>query len=215
MASPVVAGAVALMLGENPYLTPAEVEMILQDSAKTSRSLEGIVEGGAFLDLGAAVAMAGDMIDLPGPEQQNPIYRLYNSTQGRHLFSTNQFEIDLLTGSGWNNEGVIYYGPEEGTADIFRFYIPSEGRHFYTALTSERDIIIGNQETFSGWQYEGAAFSAYSTSDFPDGAVAVVRYLNQETGSHVYSTSTYEQGLLDQSSLWLNEGIAWYGDPMA
>jgi len=215
MASPVVAGAVALMLGENPELTPAEVEMILQDSAKTYRSLEGLVEGGAFLDLAAAVAMAGDVIEPPTPEPQNPVYRLYNSSQGKHLFSSNQFEIDLLTGNKWQNEGVIYYAPEEGAADVFRFYIPTEGRHFYTALESERDFIIGNQNTFSGWQYEGAAFSAYSNSDYPDDAVAVVRYLNQETGSHVYSTSTYEQGILDQDSLWLNEGIAWYGDPMA
>ena len=109
---------------------------------------------------------------------------------------------------------MIYYAPEEGTADVFRFYIPLEARHFYTASEFERDFIIGNQDTFSGWQYEGAAFSAYSTSDYPDDAVAVVRYLNVETGSHVYSTSSYEQGLLDQNASFINEGIAWFGDPM-
>ena len=156
-------------------------------------------------------------IPEPAPELEveNQINRLYNPSQGKHLFSSSQYEIDLLTGRGWVNEGVIYNAPTEATTDVFRFYIPAEGRHFYTALEAERDIIIGNQETFSGWVYEGPAFSAYSTSDFPEGAVAVVRYLNQETGSHVYSTSTFEQGILDQDSLWLNEGIAWYGDPMA
>ena len=158
-------------------------------------------------------------IPVPEPapelEAENQINRLYNPSQGKHLFSSNQYEIDLLTGGGWVNEGVIYNAPTEATTDVFRFYIPAEGRHFYTALEGERDIIIGNQETFSGWVYEGPAFSAYSTSDFPEDAVAVVRYLNQETGSHVYSTSIYEQGILDQDSLWLNEGIAWYGDPMA
>lgn len=153
--------------------------------------------------------------ELPEPSSKKQVNRLYNSLQGKHLFSSNQYEIDLLTGSGWDNEGVIYNAPADSTADVFRFYIPAEGCHFYTALESERDFIIGNQETFSGWDYEGPAFSAYSTSDFPEGAVAVVRYLNQETGSHIYSTSTFEQGLLDQDSLWLNEGIAWYGDPMA
>ena len=89
-----------------------------------------------------------------------------------------------------------------------------ENRHFYTALESERDIIIGDQATFSGWEYEGGAFSAYSTNDFPSDAVAVVRYLNQESGNHVYSTSTFEQGILDQDSNWLNEGIAWYGNAL-
>jgi len=134
--------------------------------------------------------------------------------EGRHLFSSNETEIDILTGNGWKNEGVIYYTPEEPTADVFRFYIPTESRHFYTALEGERDGIIANQDVFSNWQYEGAAFSAYSTNDFPEDAIAVVRYLNKESGNHVYSTSTFEQGILDQDSNWLNEGIAWYGDPM-
>ena len=142
------------------------------------------------------------------------VYRLYNSTQNKHLFSSNQYEIDLLTGSGWNNEGVIYYAPEDATADVFRFYIPSENRHFYTALKSERDGIIANQDVFSDWEYEGAAFSAYSTGNFPSDAIAIVRYFNKESGNHVYSTSTYEQGLLDSDRNWVNEGIAWYGDPM-
>ena len=150
----------------------------------------------------------------PIPQPENSVNRLYNSAQGRHLFSSNENEIDILTGDGWKNEGVIYYTPEEATAEVFRFYIPTENRHFYTALDSERDMIIGDQNTFSSWEYEGRAFSAYSTSDYPDNAVAVVRYLNQDTGSHVYSTSTYEQSLLDQSSDWINEGIAWFGDPM-
>ncbi len=73
-------------------------------------------------------------------------------------------------------------------------------------------MIIGNKDTYSGWEYEGGAFSSYSTSDFSDDAVAVVRYLNEESGNHVYSTSTLVQGILDQDSNWINEGIAWYGD---
>jgi len=59
-----------------------------------------------------------------------------------------------------------------------------------------------------------AAFSAYSTSDYPVESVAVFRYLNQETGNHLYSTSSREQDILNQDSNWLNEGIAWYGDEL-
>ncbi len=76
------------------------------------------------------------------------------------------------------------------------------------------DIIIGDKVTFLGWNYEGAAFSAYSTNDFPEDAVSVVRYLNQESGNHLDSTSTFEQAILNQDSNWLNEGIAWYGDAL-
>ena len=141
------------------------------------------------------------------------IMRLYNNITGKHILSSNQYEIALLAASGWVNEGVSYNAPKESIADVFRFCIPSESRHFYTALESERDMIIGNQTTFAGWQYEGVAFSAYSTSDYPDNAVAVVRYINEENGNHLYSSDEYEQSLLDQNNNWINEGIAWYGDP--
>ena len=171
-----------------------------------------------FPDLGPLPLPLDPDFEFPdeGPEDSGaegtPVNRLYNSSQGRHLFSSNEDEIDILTGNGWENEGALYLSPEEGTADVFRFYVATENRHFYTALEGERDMIIGNQETFAGWEFEGAAFSAYSTGDYPDEAVAVVRYLNQETGSHVYSTSTFEQSLLNEDSNWQNEGIAWYGD---
>ena len=207
MASPVVAGAISLMLGENPYLNPAQVESILQDTAFKYRSLENVVKNGGYLNLEGALQAASTLVD-------KTVVRLYNSSSGKHLFSSNKNEINILTGGSWKNEGALYYTPEEATAEVFRFYVSDENRHFYTALESERDMIIGNKEIFSGWEYEGGAFSAYSTSNYANDATAVVRYLNTENGSHVYSTSTYEQGLLDESSNWINEGIAWYGDPM-
>ena len=153
-------------------------------------------------------------IQNPYPESTNHVERLYNLALDSHLLTSNENEIDILTGGDWVNEGTFFSAPDQATAEVFRFYIASENRHFYTALESERDIIIGDQATFSGWDYEGSAFSAYSTNDFPADAVAVVRYLNEESGNHVYSTSTFEQGILDQDINWFNEGIAWYGDPM-
>ena len=154
-------------------------------------------------------------IKTPHPESTDYVERLYNSFLDSHLLTSNENEIDILTASGWVNEGTIHSAPAIATTEVFRFYIPSESRHFYTALKSERDIIIDNQNTFSGWEYEGTAFSAYSTDDFPSEAIAVVRYLNEDTGSHVYSTSAYEQALLNESSDWINEGIAWYSNPIA
>ena len=205
MAAPVVTGAIALMLGENPYLNPAQVESILQITAFEDRSLENIVKDGGYLNLEGALQASQTLVE-------KTVVRLYNSSSGKHLFSSNEYEIDILVSNSWKNEGALYYSPDEATADVFRFYISDENRHFYTALESEKDMIIGNKDTFSGWEYEGGAFSSYSTSDFSDDAVAVVRYLNGENGNHVYSTSTFEQDILDQDSNWINEGIAWYGE---
>lgn len=142
------------------------------------------------------------------------VQRLYNPQVDRELYTSSTTEIEILTGLGWLNEETFFVSPFSQDQLVYRFYIPSEARHFYTALEFERDFIIDNQDAFSGWQYEGPAFSAYSTSDYPEDALAVVRYFNLETGSHVYSTSSYEQGLLDQNASFINEGIAWYGDPI-
>ena len=142
------------------------------------------------------------------------VQRLYNPQVDRELYTSSTTEIEILTGLGWLNEETFFVSPFSQDQLVYRFYIPAEARHFYTALEFERDFIIDNQDAFSGWQYEGPAFSAYSTSDYPEDALAVVRYFNLETGSHVYSTSSYEQGLLDQNASFINEGIAWYGDPI-
>ena len=151
---------------------------------------------------------------LSTPAQvSNQVRRLYNQNSGKHLFSANQTEIDFLTGGGygWNNEGTSYLTPSDATAEVFRFYVTDEQRHFYTANESERDFIISNLDDFI---YEGKAYDAYSIDDRPTNAVAVVRYYNSALNSHVYSTSTYEQSVLNQDSMWMNEGIAWYGDEM-
>ena len=151
---------------------------------------------------------------LSTPAQvSNQVRRLYNQNSGKHLFSANQTEIDFLTGGGygWNNEGTSYLTPSDATAEVFRFYVANEQRHFYTANESERDFIISNLDDFI---YEGKAYDAYSIDDRPTNAVAVVRYYNSTLNSHVYSTSAYEQSVLNQDPMWMNEGIAWYGDEM-
>jgi cyclophilin family peptidyl-prolyl cis-trans isomerase len=140
------------------------------------------------------------------------VYRLFNPETSTHLYSTNAFEVNLITSAyGWINEGAAYIAPGDGDQSLYRFYVPSEGRHFYTANETERDIIIANNDLFN---YEGEAYDVFSSANAPAGALAVVRYFNSETNAHVWSTSLEEQSILDQSSTWTNEGIAWYSDPV-
>lgn len=44
-----------------------------------------------------------DDLDIEDPEVGLPVNRLYNSSKGKHLFSSNENEIDILTGGGWEN----------------------------------------------------------------------------------------------------------------
>ena len=143
--------------------------------------------------------------------EQGGVYRLYNSSSGKHLFSSNQTEIDQITGQGWVNEGMSYKTPSNASASLHRFFVLGENRHFYTANDSEKDLILANP-SMQNFSYEGIAFNVYSAAEAPSGSLSVVRYFNNNTGSHLYSTNSTEQGILNSSADWTNEGIAWYGD---
>ena len=138
------------------------------------------------------------------------VHRLRNPATGRFLFSSNKYEIDLLTGltHNWIDEGISFFEPENGNATIYRFNIPSEGRHFYTSNPYERDL-LRQLPADAGWNYEGAAFNALSIIGPPDNALPIVRYYSADHG-HLYSSSDYEQMILDNDPAWINEGVAWY-----
>lgn len=65
MASPVVAGTVALMVQANPALTPAEVKAILRSSAEPHSTEKTLAQGAGFLDARAAVELARSFAETP------------------------------------------------------------------------------------------------------------------------------------------------------
>lgn len=170
--------------------------------------IETIEFGGLSYDVEALRYEA--LLNAPA-QVSNRVSRLFNQPSGKHLFSANQNEIDYLTGGGygWVNEGTSYLTPSAPTAEVYRFLVSDQNRHFYTANQNERDYI---KSFMSNFVYEGVAYNVYSTEDHPANAVAVVRYYNSSLNSHVYSTSAYEQYVLNQDPLWTNEGTAWYGE---
>ena len=58
MASPIVAGAAALIKAENPNLTPADIESIITDSADKYREMSSLVQDGNYLNLKDALSLA-------------------------------------------------------------------------------------------------------------------------------------------------------------
>ncbi len=84
---------------------------------------------------------------------------------------------------------------------------------FYTANKAEKDSLQFRMlnQGMEGY-YEGAAFNVYSIDDKPLDAMPVYRYLSSDNNSHLYSSSPYEQSILNTSSGWINEGIAWYAE---
>jgi len=88
---------------------------------------------------------------------------------------------------------------------IYRHYSPTRGSHFYTSDLNESNIIRSQ-----GWNYEGIAWYASSTSN----AKPVYRHYNPSIGRHFYTTDLNESNTI-RSQGWNYEGIAWYGSEVS
>ncbi len=97
-----------------------------------------------------------------------PVYRLWSSVTGDHVWTTSEAERDqLLTefGQEWVDEGIVFYGyapgkPPLGTSPVHRFYSAALSSHFYTMDEAERDKLV--KEYAAVWAYEGVAYYAYA-----------------------------------------------------
>lgn len=143
---------------------------------------------------------------------QNVVYRLYQQSTGRHLFSANLTEVDILTGvnsSDYLNEGIAYQVQEGADQDLYRFFQPSTGLHFYSANSDERDNLINSNQ--SGYLYEGVAYKVFSASSAPEASTAVSRFYDPIAATHFYTANLEEQRILEVTQpSWIMEGTAWY-----
>ena len=151
---------------------------------------------------------------ISAPSHDILVYRLFHQTTGQHLYSSNQYEIDYLTGQsngvGFINEGLLYAVSPNADTDLYRFFNPLNGRHLYSSNKLERDSLIHSQQT--DFIYEGVAYQVFS-SDISDSSdlTAVHRFYNPDNSSHFYTANQYElQTLASNFPHWINEGIAWY-----
>ena len=160
------------------------------------------------------------LIQIWGPATENSptvdstsVYRLFQPSASKHLFSSNSSEIDILTGLSqvepFINEGIAYVVGPGANQELYRFYHPSTSRHFYSANTYERDLIIANSS--SGYIYEGVAYNVFSNDSSHTDRSAVVRFYDPVGATHFYTASMQEQSILQFTHPdWVNEGVAWY-----
>ena len=105
-----------------------------------------------------------------------------------------------------------YFDPAEIAPTVFRFFRPDIGVHFYTSDVVERDSVIENLPAFD---FEGPSFVAApepEEGEEPlDGVEPVYRFLNNNTGVHVYTISELERDAILELPNYTAEGIAYYG----
>ena len=164
------------------------------------------------------------LLDIWGPADPssittlNPsstsVYRLFNVDTSQHLYTTNDLEIDIITGasesSPYINEGIAYVVTPGANVDLYRFYNLFTGRHFYTANKSERDLIL-NSSIISPLFYEGVAFKVFSPLVSSPNLDPVYRFFDPVNSTHFYTASSFERDSLAVTHPhWISEGIAWY-----
>lgn len=128
------------------------------------------------------------------------IYRLYNSINGEHLYTTDHNEVVTLVHShGWTDEGIGWYAPKSGKA-VYRLYNAGLQNHLYT--TDENEVKELTQK--HGWvkDFEGKPLF------YSGGTIPVYRVYNKELrGLHHLTTDENEYKTLPAYG-WTQENVA-------
>jgi serine protease AprX len=134
MASPVVAGTVALMLQANPSLTPNMVKAILQYTAQIYPSYNALTQGAGFLNAQGAVqlarfyrtAVSGSRLAIPREWGKQVIWGNHRLRGGIIRPNANAFQSGVTWGSavGLRGENIVWGTLQRGdnivwgTADL-------------------------------------------------------------------------------------------------
>lgn len=133
------------------------------------------------------------------PAGYSNLYRMYNSSTGKHLLA-GQTEADNLTsygGTPWINEGLMGLLNNSTGSPIYRFYSSSAGHYFSTSSTAPAGYVSEGMIGY-GW-----------TSGMTALASPVYRYVRIKGGTrHLYTTNYAELGAGNSS--WRYEGIAFH-----
>lgn len=127
------------------------------------------------------------------------VYRLWNTKNGDHLFTTLVKERDDLVKTDWKYEGIAWNASTSGQP-VYRLYRKGYGEHFYTVDKNERDTLLRS----GTYVDEGVAFHAGNGQ-------RVFRLCQKKNPYlHIYTTSETEEQSLTGSGEWKYEGVAFH-----
>ena len=93
---------------------------------------------------------------------------------------------------------------------VYRLYNRNTGVHFYTGNEVERDAVV----ELANFDYEGASYQSIDPLTGNPQPDPVYRFLNQDTGVHLYTISEVERGVVQEMDNFIFEGEAFYAyDP--
>ena len=90
---------------------------------------------------------------------------------------------------------------------VYRFLNQDTGVHFYTANIEERNLI---QDELDNFNYEGGSYIGVDPLTGNPEPVPVYRFLNQNTGVHLYTIDENERNVVDDLDNFSFEGEAFF-----
>jgi serine protease AprX len=155
MASPVVAGTVALMLQANPSLTPNMVKAILQYTAQVNPGYNALTQGAGFLNTKGAVelaryyktATAGSQLTIPSTWSKQVLWGNRRIKGGVIRPNANAFQLGTTWGAFADRDGdnivwgTLLGGSDNlvwGTADL----LSADNLVWGTVLDSNGDNLV-------------------------------------------------------------------------
>ncbi len=168
------------------------------DSAITlSRPQQGIVgleKSGTnlIIDLNRdGVAEASDDLTING----------YFDTEG-NLGTGAPFLINNIT----DQQSVVDFFASNPNTTVYRFFNNDTGVHFYTANPEEKIAV----EELNNYTFEGASYQGIEPLTGQGSSVPVYRFLNEDTGVHLYTVSTQERDAVQELDNFSFEGEAFF-----
>ena len=158
----------------------------------------GNIVGSNYFFLGASYSADAYIPPVEtAPDGMTAVYRLYNPNGGKHHYTTNVDERNMLIRAGWNYEHVAFNQPTSGMP-VYRVYNLNDGNHHWTSSKAEYDHLVS-----IGWRGENIAW--YQDTG---GNVTVYRAYNPGNGEHLYTTNKGEYDKITREG-WRGEEIAW------
>lgn len=156
---------------------------------------------GSSSGAGGSIGYVPQSADTGAETELTPMYRLYNSWTGEHLFTIDKSEYDTLVSAGWKGEGRINSVATKEGESVYRLYNPWTHEHHYTSDKDELASCVA-----AGWKNEGVQFHSVK-----NGAVAVYSMYNPyETSFYHHYTSDLNEISQMEKDGWIKEGIKWY-----
>ena len=204
MATPLVSGAVAVLMHKYPTESPANIKnLIVNTGADPIPSLVNKTVYGKRLNLYRALLTNEPYV--PGS-----IYRFWSNQNMHHFYTASKAERDKVAAvyydEVWRYEHIAYSAftePGEDRTPLYRFWSDVYQGHFYTASEAEKDKIIN---TNPNWRYEGIGYYVYG-SGYTGASKPVYRFWSDNYRGHFYTASEAERDkIINTNPNWRYEG---------